>query len=837
MKGGALPPRAPQDAVDDPGHHGAMRRPARTFRGVPLLAFVFPPLLTFHGFAAGGLPSAEIPYSVGVNIHFTRGHTPDLDLIAAAGFRWVRMDFSWSGTERERGQYDFGPYEELTDNLGQRGLRALYILDYSNELYEEPVATRDPVFGRESRSPAAPRHPESRAAFARWAAAAASHFRNRGVIWEVWNEPNIGFWRPQPNVQDYAALLSATLTAVREADPTATIVAPATSEFPWDFLEGLFRAPGILDRLDAISVHPYRGGPPETVAPDYLRLRALIEQYTPSTRQPPPILSGEWGYPTPEGGLSHARQAAYLARQQLVNLLHAVPVSIWYDWKNDGTDPKEREHHFGTVTHDLQPKPAYRAIQTLTRQLAGFRIARRLELNDDRDQLLLLTDGAGTLRVAAWTTGEPHRVSTPIDLANPDDASIVDGQGQSQSAVSTNGFLALELQDAPQYISFRHAPQSLRAAAAWRIVEPFTTRVFTGPTNRLTATVELRNPFDRPARVILRSRPTAPRPDITIPLEAGQTHRCTVEWPLAQRDLEQRPVLLEVCYEGVHPAAAIPARETRLLVVANPLLPSVVPTAKGLQLRLHNPSGQAFNGRLVTCSPSTMPQVSEPPFPVRIPKGQLNFALAPLPLEPREPLTIEYEHSPVVAIQSHPPRLEPLLLPTLTAVLDGDSQLPATSSLVWTNAPANSQPPYPDAYRLDYQFAAGWRFVRCARAGGPEIPLPGQPQALGLWLLPDDSGNRVRTRVRDATGQTFQIDGPSLRGREWQWVVFPLTHLESAGHWGGAGDGIPRGGLTMDTLLLVDGRREATSGTVYFCAPTLLYAADSRPNPFPSPNP
>jgi polysaccharide biosynthesis protein PslG len=50
-----------------------------------------------------------------------------------------------------------------------------------------------------------------------------------------------------------------------------------------------------------------------------------------------------------------------------------VPISIWYDWKNDGPDLAEREHNFGTVTHDLQPKPAYTALQTLTKELRDFR--------------------------------------------------------------------------------------------------------------------------------------------------------------------------------------------------------------------------------------------------------------------------------------------------------------------------------------------------------------------------------------------------------------------------------------------------------------------------------
>ena len=74
--------------------------------------------------------------SSGVNIHFTTGHEKDLDMIRDAGIRFVRMDFVWHDIEKERENYDWSAYDELTSNLKKRGLKALFILDYSNPLYE-----------------------------------------------------------------------------------------------------------------------------------------------------------------------------------------------------------------------------------------------------------------------------------------------------------------------------------------------------------------------------------------------------------------------------------------------------------------------------------------------------------------------------------------------------------------------------------------------------------------------------------------------------------------------------------------------------------------------------
>ena len=384
--------------------------------------------------AAAELPELVLPAGVGVNIHFTRGHERDLDLIAAAGFKFIRMDFGWAGTERQRSQYDWSDYDELTGNLEKRGLRALYIFDYSNPLYEETVTSRNPVTGQEHRDTASPQHPESVAAFARWAAAAAGHFRGRHILWEIWNEPNITFWKPKPDAQQYSTLALATCKAIRAVDPQATILAPATSEVPLAFIETLFAA-GALEYLDAVSVHPYRSysKPPETAAEDYQKLRALIERYAPTPqKKKTPIISGEWGYASHRRGVSLEKQADFIVRQQLANLLQGVPISIWYDWKNDGPDPEEREHNFGAMTLDLQPKPAYCALQTMTRELAGYRIARRLNVGSESDFVLLLAKAKAPQRLAAWTLGEPHAVSLPVKAGSKSRVGLVGSQPDGQ---------------------------------------------------------------------------------------------------------------------------------------------------------------------------------------------------------------------------------------------------------------------------------------------------------------------------------------------------------------------------------------------------------------------
>ena len=390
----------------------------------------------------------------GVNIHFVKGHTQDLDMIAAAGFKFVRMDFVWQNIEEIKGNYNWAAYDELTANLEQRGLRAIYILDYSNSLYEGTVEFNHQDTGKSGKGISAPVHDESIAAFARWSAASALHFHGNNIIWEIWNEPNVShFWKPKPNVTQYTKLSIAAASAIKDQVPEATIIGPATSKVPLPFLES-YLSSGILKYIDAVSVHPYRdySKSPETATTDYEKLHELISQYAPDNKKNIPIISSEWGYASATNGVSLEKQAEFIVRMQLINLLNSIPVSIWYDWKNDGKDPGNFEHNCGTVTFDLQPKPSYKCIQIMNRQLENFTMSHRMDLGNDHDYVIFFQNNKGNFKIAAWTMDIPHTIKINIDVSGINGATAIDGYGNLIKLKTEQKKLFLNLDTLPLYI-------------------------------------------------------------------------------------------------------------------------------------------------------------------------------------------------------------------------------------------------------------------------------------------------------------------------------------------------------------------------------------------------
>ena len=76
--------------------------------GSALLRTLFFCITVKIGWAANPypLPDARIPDGIGINLHLIP-HRAEIKEVAAAGFRWIRLDFHWNEIERSPGQYDW----------------------------------------------------------------------------------------------------------------------------------------------------------------------------------------------------------------------------------------------------------------------------------------------------------------------------------------------------------------------------------------------------------------------------------------------------------------------------------------------------------------------------------------------------------------------------------------------------------------------------------------------------------------------------------------------------------------------------------------------------------
>ncbi len=227
----------------------------------------------------------------------------------------------------------------------------------------------------------------------------------------MWNEPDDGFWRPKANVDDYIKLALAVGQAVRKSAPGEAYVGPATSGFAFPFIEACFKG-GLLNYWSAVSVHPYRQRYPETASVDYQNLRSLIAKYAPTGKQIP-IIDSEWGYSTEWGFVGNEEnQANLFARALLTDFANGIPLTIWYVWWGDPTALTKGAYTEGRDPV-YEPRPSYVAARTMTSVLNGYHFDRQLPASSG-DYLLQFRNGNQT-SIAAWTTGNPHAVTVPVN--------------------------------------------------------------------------------------------------------------------------------------------------------------------------------------------------------------------------------------------------------------------------------------------------------------------------------------------------------------------------------------------------------------------------------------
>jgi polysaccharide biosynthesis protein PslG len=146
------------------------------------------------------------------------------------------------------------------------------------------------------------------------------------------------------------------------------------------------------------------------------------------------------------------------------------------------------------------------------------------------------------------------------------------------------------------------------------------------------------------------------------------------------------------------------------------------------------------------------------------------------------------------------------------------SPRPLTLSAAGADAPA------PLALEISYQFDPGWRYLTVA----PRRPLaiPAEAQAAIVWVRGNESGDLLRCRFHDATGQAFQPDMGRLDWSGWRPLRIEFGPHSATPHWGGAGDGTPHLPLTWEALLLIDSARRGRSGPQSILVASPFYVLD-----------
>ena len=329
---------------------------------------------------AGTLPALAQKSATGVEIPVTgvqfHGMWSDytweqrievLDKMAAAGMKWVRVDMGW-GSFQENGPDSYSQWyidraDRVVNEARARGLNVLATIWWTPGWANGNAGRETP-----------PTDPQAYGRFAGWA---ADHFKGRVAAWEIWNEPNDGFFKG--TAADYAKLLKAAYPAIKAADPASKVVfgGPTHNDAAW--IEKVYEAGG-AGNFDVMATHPYTG--PSDLAPEapddgnkwriahVAVVYDLMKKWGDGDKK---IWFTEFGWsshPTQPGapnwmnGVTLEQQADYMVRalRYIGSNFPYVTNVFWYNERNTDTGNIHTDN-FGLLYRDLTPKPAYLAIK------------------------------------------------------------------------------------------------------------------------------------------------------------------------------------------------------------------------------------------------------------------------------------------------------------------------------------------------------------------------------------------------------------------------------------------------------------------------------------------
>ena len=266
---------------------------------------------------------------------------------------------------------------------------------------------------------------------------------------------------------------------------------------------------------------------------------------------------------------------------------------------------------------------------------------------------------------------------------------------------------------------------------------------------------------------------------------------------------ERRTVRLEITWNDETLPGVVPPEVWR----ADPLAISEAPTAERLAVTVVNPARGAFAGSLLVRAGER--EGDGQPVHLRPGEGHVHVLLPKITethqIELRDEggkLVAQTARSRFEKMTGFPIQPGSATEMESTLFVDNRAQPPHPLNLV----AAGAQAPAPFALEIPYRFDPGWRYLGVSFQKA--VTIPARAKAAILWVRGNHSGDALRCRFRDATGQTFQPDVARLDWTDWRPLHIDLTARPGTGHWGGADDGIPHPPLTWESLLLIDSARQ-----------------------------
>jgi polysaccharide biosynthesis protein PslG len=331
------------------------------------------------------------------------------DQIVAAGVQTVRAAFNWAEAQPYRSWADV-PADEQGNYVDEGGVPTSYAATdqvvaaaAAHGLSVLPTVVYAPSWdaGTNRRGGLGP--PADPNAYGNYLRALVARYGPQGTFWQthgprrairewqVWNEPNLWPYWPQPFASSYVKLLRVAHAAIKAADPGAKLVLGALANAAWKDLGKLYRVRGARTLFDVVAVNGFTATPGREVL--YLRFVRRALARLGGARKP--LLASEISWPSALGApvahhdwdTSQRGQARDVAA--LLPMLAAARASLrlsgfyYYTWLSQEGAPANDFSYAGLLRYEpsrgqVIAKPALAAYRTAALRIEGCKAKGRM---------------------------------------------------------------------------------------------------------------------------------------------------------------------------------------------------------------------------------------------------------------------------------------------------------------------------------------------------------------------------------------------------------------------------------------------------------------------------
>lgn len=351
-------------------------------------------------------------------------------MMRTAGVSWARERLSWRGTEPERGKIDWNRYQAVADAYQSEGIH-LYQMWHDSPDWSHPDKKGSVC-------------PDDLRDVYRYTRAAASHFAGQIEAWEIWNEPDLGFWVEQSD--RFSGFLKAAYLGLKDGNPNALVLQGALLYGVTDFARGIYEC-GTPGYFDAFNWHSYKK--PSAYHDVLTAHLALLKQYAAADR---PVWLTECGIPLPGAedvkGLplstnNQREQCRFMPRSAAMSLAAGTDKHFYFVLPSY----TEGKTQFGALRPDLTPYPSFLALSTAANIIGESAYKGEFKTGSDAVTAQVFSTRRGNVLVA-WSDTDAE-VTVPTDRNAVRVANIF---GEESSIPSENGAVRIKIGPDAQYL-------------------------------------------------------------------------------------------------------------------------------------------------------------------------------------------------------------------------------------------------------------------------------------------------------------------------------------------------------------------------------------------------